>query len=432
MFYKKPIVKVASRLKKVFESPSTLSTYFPEGTVFFYGYPSGEDSGFLNRVAPSTEELVAARALCCTGGKVSAVCFAATTHPIISEKLLDDFSVPKPSAQALVVPAEIDPSVQGNERNHQVKEYLKAHLKPGSLVMAQPFADADFKDAYQIPAEVTLYLNDKKNMQEYIDETSLPHRYGSFKNGAAFLKKASTLPLPVVIKASSSSAGDGVFLCRNKRDLERAAKKLASISGTIIVDQMIDFYKNYGVHFGVPHDKTKPIDLIGVNEQITSKYGEFMGGVIDSLEIPEALDGAVEHLINDILPKVRDMGWYGIGGFDILVDKEGEAYFIDCNFRMTGMSAYHFLVDKGTIKRPIMSISGEIEGEEADFRNIMEPFSSNKAKNKFLYIISMSRHGNTWRFNAALEYSNAKELTERAQAILDAGVESSVLSLVLK
>ena len=55
----------------------TLSTYFPAGTRFFYGYPAGEDSGFLNRVGPEIEELVAARPICCAGRDVFIVNFAA-------------------------------------------------------------------------------------------------------------------------------------------------------------------------------------------------------------------------------------------------------------------------------------------------------------------------------------------------------------------
>ena len=68
----------------------TLSDFFPKDTVYFYGYPSGEDSGFLNLVHPSIEELVAARPLSCLGDSLSVLCFTATSKKAINPKIINE------------------------------------------------------------------------------------------------------------------------------------------------------------------------------------------------------------------------------------------------------------------------------------------------------------------------------------------------------
>ncbi|MDB5182781.1 MAG: hypothetical protein JWO47_565 [Candidatus Saccharibacteria bacterium] len=418
----------ASQLKAVFENGVSLSTYFPSGTQFYYGYPAGEDSGFLNKVTPSVEELVAARPNCCAGPDISVINFAATTSASINQKVIDLFNIPQVAKdRAIVLPSEIDLSVEGNHRNEAVKSALKKLITPGSLVMAQPYTDDDLADLYQIPAQTTAWLNDKSNMGSYVNADMMPKSFGIFANGSEFFKAHESMPVPVVVKASLSSSGDGVFLCDTEEDIKEAAHKFEHLEGKILVEQYIKTVTNYGVHFGVPSDKKMPIDIIGVNEQLTTPKGEFIGGIIRSAEIPKELIKAVTHLKNDILPKVRDMGWYGIGGFDVLVDDTGKAYFIDCNFRMTGMSAYHFMIANQKLKRPVAGFSGEFIGKSEDLIKKLSEYGGKDANGKFLQIITMSRHDDTWRFNGTISFKNDKELKEYASLLLFADVESQAL-----
>lgn len=430
MTVKNPLLSVSVRLKQAFNRLPSLSDYFPEGTQFYYGYPSGEDSGFLNKVTPAVEELVAARVTSCAGSKVAPVVFAATTTKVIEESIFNDFGIPKQPERAVILSADIGVDLVGRPRNEAIRAELGKQLKDNKFVMAQPYTDRELTSFYQIPPSITAYMNDKYNMVEYIDPKWLPKRLASFESGKVFARKFAQIKPPVVIKASSSSSGDGVHICFTEDGVKIAAEKLKDVSGSIIVEEMVDYVKNYGVHFGIPHDKNKPAELIGVNEQITSQFGEFMGGIIDARKVPEALDGAVDHLINAILPKVRQKGWYGIGGFDILVDKEGNAYFIDCNFRMTGMSAYHFLIDNGKAKRPLLSVSGEFRGTAEQFKEALIKYAGAKSRDKFLTIICLSKHDDLWRFNGALEYEDREQLSQRAKILLEAGIKSAVLEVV--
>jgi hypothetical protein len=421
----------ASQLKAVFEKEISLSSYFPDGTQFYYGYPAGEDSGFLNKVTPSVEELVAARANSCAGKNVSVVNFSATTAASVPQDILNDFCLPQLSpGQTIILPEAIDLSVEGLRRNDAVKKALKELITPGQLVMAQPYTDPDLTDLYQIPAKTTAWLNDKSNMEEYIGADMLPKRYGVFTNGAEFLGAFSTVPAPAVVKASLSSSGDGVCLCETAAEIEEAANKFAHLEGTILVEQYIKTVTNYGVHFGIPQNKKRPIDIIGVNEQLTTEKGEFIGGLIHPGDVPKELTNAIKHLKNDILPKVRSMGWYGIGGFDVLVDTENNAYFIDCNFRMTGMSAYHFLIANNVLKKPIAAFSGDFHGTAQEFKDKLYLFAQKHSNNKFLQLITISKHEDTWRFNGVISFETQQQLKDRAGLILTAGVDSLALKFL--
>lgn len=405
----------------------SLSTYFPAGTQYFYGYPAGEDSGFLNQVPPSVEELVASRAVSCAGDHVSVIEFAATTTPKIEQSLLDAFEIPQISrSKRIVLPQEIDCSLTGNARNDKIKDSLLNTADCNSLIMAQPYTSKDMRQIYQISPRLTTWLNDKQNMSQLISDSLMPAKYGSFANGTDFVDNYGSIQLPCVVKASSSSSGDGVYICKTKSDLDNAARNLADISGTIIAEQYIVALKNYGVHFGIPHDKSQPVDFIGINEQLTTDEGEFIGGIIKSNHFPAELKSLRKILMNDILPKVRELGWYGVGCFDVLTDEAGRTYFIDCNFRMTGMSAYHFLVANHTINTPLIGFSGDFVGSQQDLVSKLLPLA--QGKRKIVQLITLSKNKNVWSFNGALFFNKDSQLQNRVDQLLETGIKSAALS----
>lgn len=428
----KTAFSIADRLKRAKQERPSLSTYFPKGTQFFYGYPSGDDSGFLNLVPPEVEELVAARVFCCAGSGVVPVSFSASSEKAVGNRLLRDLGIPHGAEKSIILPAEISETIKGKARNDLIKRELRQHLKPGCFVMAQPYLDDDLAEYYQIDPAVTSYFNDKHHMTEYISEQWLPKRYFSYRSGVEFAATNDKITTPVVIKVSSSSSGDGVCICRTQADLATARQRFGEASGRVIVEEYIEYKKSYGVHFGIPADRAEPADLIGINEQITTVHGEFLGGIIDRVETPPGLEGAVDHLMNHIVPQVRERGWHGIGGFDVLIDSSGRAVFIDANFRMTGMSAYHFLIDAGFVHRPMISVLGEFTGSETALREAIGQFSLVTSRQRYLKLICITRHEMKWRFNGALEYSSGEDLAAKVTQLLDAGVKSDVLEAVKK
>ncbi|MBP9761456.1 ATP-grasp domain-containing protein [Candidatus Saccharibacteria bacterium] len=426
----KNVLTVADRLVRAKKERPLLSTYFPSGTQFFYGYPSGDSSGFLNLVPPEVEEMVAARVVSCAGKGVVPVCFYATTADAIGKGVCAEFGIPMENQNAIILPPHIDINLRGPERNQSIIRELQRRLDKGRFVMAQPYTDDSLGEFYQIEPSVTAYFNDKHHMTDYIAKSWLPERRFAYDSGREFAASTDSIAAPAVIKVSASSSGDGVCICKTQADVETARERFGSASGRVIVEEHIDFRKSYGVHFGIPADPKKSADLIGINEQITTVHGEFLGGIIEHIKVPVALEGAVEHLINHIVPQVRAKGWHGIGGFDVLVDENDRAYFIDANFRMTGMSAYHFLIDAGKIHRPMMSVLGTYNGSEADLRQAFGKHAAQKSPDRFLKIICMSRHEDTWRFNGALEYTSEEDLARKVKQLIDIGVKSSVLETV--
>jgi hypothetical protein len=411
----------------------SLSTYFPAYTQYFYGYPAGEDSGFINWASPSVEELVAARAFSCAGQQVSVVGFAATSQPVISHHLLKEFAIPQVDADKLtLLPEEIDSNVRGAERNELVKDALTKAVPRQSLVMAQPFTSDDVVDLYQIPPKLIRYLNDKSHMNEYIPADLLPKRHGSHPDGAAFALEADKYQLPFVVKAASSSAGDGVYMCVNSDNVRQAVDELRKINGMILVEEFIEVRKNYAVHFGIPSVQELPIDIIGVNEQLTTPDGAFIGGIIESAKPPAELHDIVEQLRDKILPRIRSFGWYGVGGFDILADANGGFYFIDCNFRMTGMTAYHFLVANDTVTPPLLSFAGSLKCSQTSLEDTLLPYAGRHAKPQIMQLIALSRHDDCWNFNGAVFFNDPGELLKRIQTILGLGVTSDALEQIAR
>lgn len=415
---------------QVTEKYLSLSTYYPKSTQYFYGYPAGDDSGFLNNVPPEIEELVSMRAICCAGPGVSVISYSATSAPDIDGSLLRRLNLPGIALKQLVrLPSAITPDLQGQARNKAIKRALKKVTKEHCLVMAQPYMSRRLADAYQIPPAITVWINDKNNLQKIISKAYAPKRLATFMDGESFHENYRSVKLPAVVKVASSSSGDGVHICRSRTDLDKAAACLKGLHTPILVEQYIEVARNYGLHFGIPHNPGRPIDIIGVNEQLTSEAGEFEGGIIRSTGIPAELKEVKHYLEYVCLPKVRKMGWYGIGCFDILVDTEGRCYIVDSNFRMTGMTAYHFMVANGRMDVPLIGFSGSYKGTRRQFEKAMTPFTApGPDGRRILQIIALNHHGDTWRFNAALMFKDDEEFAARRGMILDAGLESELLA----
>ncbi len=414
------------------QKKKSLSTYFPKGTQYFYGYPSGEDSGFLNQVPPTTEELVAQRAESCAGNHVKVVQFASTSYPNISNNILNGFGLPQlKNNQKIVLPEDISIDLNFSERNKKIKSSLIVNVEKNKFVMAQPYLNDELQNFYQIPPKITAWLNDKSNLDAIIGKSMVPKRIASFTNGAELVNNSDQLIASCVIKATSSSAGDGVYICKTLTDIKNALVKLKNVEGSIIVEELVEASKNYGVHFGIPHKQSKNIDFIGVNEQLTTDKGEFIGGIIKSAIFPNELNDVKSHILENVLPKVRSMGWYGIGCFDVLIDKNGKPYVIDCNFRMTGMSAYHFLVANNKIDTPLVGFSGDFYGTEKQFEGALYKFGGKNCSNKIMEIIALNKHEEKWSFNAALFFNDTPDMKQNIKYLLDSGVKSPALSLLL-
>src|SRR5699024_9286099 len=105
----------------------------------------------------------------------------------------------------------------------------------------------------------------------------------------------------------------------------------------IIIEQKIQEIANYCVQFACKKDGE--IHYIGTSEQITDKYGHYSGNQ-NVQDVPESVIQASKEIMEIGVEK----GYIGIAGFDLLLDKHGDIFVIDMNFRQNGSTSM-FLID---------------------------------------------------------------------------------------
>ena len=285
--------------------------------------------------------------------------------------------------------------------------------------MAQPFNDGIFASICQINPKVTTWLNDKANLPSLIPQEYLPKRYLLVKNGRELKANESKILLPVVIKVTSSSAGDGVYICRNKHELNDAINELYGFNNQISVEELIDATKNYGIQFGMSYDGKLNI-ILGVSEQITSNEGEFIGGVVKK-DMPDHLDEIINIIKYSVCPKVQKMGWYGVGCLDVLVTDSGRSYVIDPNFRMTGMSAAIMNSDK---KSELMSFIMSFEKSEDLLIKTLKPFIDNNQGK----VVAINNFEGKWFINFILYYEDNVKLLNYIEKLINTGFTSELFN----
>lgn len=414
--------------EKLLKRKVTLSDYFRKNTIYFYAYPSGEDSGFFSITTPEVEELIAARTLTCAGPDVKIVVFPRTVTPPILKLMKKDLGMTIiPKKNMIILPKSIDVSVKNEERNEKIKKALKKVLKRRSFVMAQPYSDPEMDKFYQIPPERTMWVNNKDHMALYIPKQYLPGRQAAFSDGKLFGKSKQEFNFPCTVKITTSSSGEGVRICRKQKELEKVKKEWENIEQEILIEDFIDAKKNLGIQFGILPGTKKEIEIIGWSQQVVTDEGEWLGGVIDYTKDTVEIEGLSKLLKEEILPQIRDRGWYGIGGMDILIGKNGKPYFIDCNFRVTGMTT--FLLDSlKNPERPTVSFLGTFAGSEEDFKSRIVPIAKERSKGQVIRIVAMMNREGKYYFNATMYFTSKEDMKLNAQLLLDVGVEAEVLN----
>lgn len=147
-----------------------------------------------------------------------------------------------------------------------------------------------------------------------------------------------TLPseFPYLIKTSHGLSGEGTYIIRNISDfnycLEELKKYLSiHLLKTIIVSEFVKHeVNNYCVQFYV--NQQGNITLIGVTQQLVSAEGNYLGGLIDYTNDLSRF----AQMIAQVGHYAHQQGYFGVIGFDVLEDRDGQFYAIDANFRING------------------------------------------------------------------------------------------------
>ncbi len=408
----------------------TLSDYFPQGTEYFYSYPVGDSIyHFFKPEDPVAEEMISARLLTCAGEGMKVIVYKSILRYKSLELLRKNSDIPFiPKKQIIVLPPTINEKTLDSKKNKLVTDALLKQTSHRNLVVAQPIMDERLLDEYQIDPKLSIWLNDKIYLDQYVDSEFLPQRYAQFRNGQDFFHSTEKIPVPCVVKVSASSSGQGTRICLNSIDLKKAKKDFKKRVGTLFIEEYISYIHNFGFQFGIPFDKKKAPHIIGYNHQVTAADGEFLGGFIFKKEKHKETKTIKKFITKEILPKIQKMGWHGVGGFDVLLKSNGKFYIIDSNFRTTGMTAYIFLSRNKLISKSLVSFTATFRGTREEF--VEKVLSLNKGEDKILTIVSLSKKGNEYRFNGALLFDKKEETPQLASILIGRGIKSEVLQML--
>ncbi|MFH0851944.1 MAG: hypothetical protein V1876_04315, partial [Candidatus Peregrinibacteria bacterium] len=138
--------------------------------------------------------------------------------------------------------------------------------------------------------------------------------------------------------------------------------------------------------------------------------------------------GVNDLLLHHVLPTVREMGWYGIGGCDVLVDRRNRFFIVDPNFRMTGMTAFLCAARNKTVEKCMASFGGKFEGDQATFTRTIVPLTK-CGNGQRLHIVALTHHNGVFHMSAALLFHREEEheVPRLAGELLALGLQSRAL-----
>ncbi|AFZ20179.1 ATP-grasp domain-containing protein [Allocoleopsis franciscana] len=168
---------------------------------------------------------------------------------------------------------------------------------------------------------------------------------------------------PYLIKTSHGLSGEGTYIIRNASDLNYCLEELRKylqiqLLDTIIVSQFVkNEVQNYCVQFYI--NKTGEITLIGTTSQLVTPEGNYLGGLIHYRETDMS---KFYEMITAIGQYAHSCGYFGVIGFDVLEDQDGQLYAIDANFRVNGSTPL-------CLQRPtLLELGKEVAKYSSDYR----------------------------------------------------------------
>lgn len=189
---------------------------------------------------------------------------------------------------------------------------------------------------YALNKDIFTALNNKSRLAEWTDGKYLPKR--EVVSVDDFEVAISKWDFPFVLKPgddSPTAGGYGVMICYNNEDLSKAKKqifKTNNITDTIIIEQKIEEKYNFSVQYA--YSQEKGVVYLGATEQLTDPYGYYKGNH-NAQNVPLKVIQAGK----EIMEIGAQKGYFGIAGFDLLVDKDDNIYAIDLNFRQNGSTS---------------------------------------------------------------------------------------------
>ncbi|MBE9208888.1 ATP-grasp domain-containing protein [Nostoc sp. LEGE 06077] len=214
----------------------------------------------------------------------------------------------------------LDDLSQGDRFNNLITLFPFDHLKP---------------DKHAVDPDTHYYLLNKATLSDL----GIPHpKYETYNLHQINLED---IPLPeqfpYLIKTSHGLSGEGTYIINNTEDLQYCLEEIRKyldikLLETIVVSEFINnVVNNYCVQFYV--NNAGDIKLIGTTNQIVTPEGNYLGGMINYCETDM---NRFAQMIAAIGKYAHQQKYFGVIGFDVLENKDGQMYVIDVNFRVNG------------------------------------------------------------------------------------------------
>ncbi|MEH1891135.1 MAG: carbamoylphosphate synthase large subunit [Nostoc sp.] len=162
-------------------------------------------------------------------------------------------------------------------------------------------------------------------------------KYQSYNLHTCNLEDIQLPQFPYLIKTSHGLSGEGTYIIKSLSDLNYCLEEIRKYLNIKLLDKIIvsEFVKNevqnYCVQFYV--NKAGEITLIGTTRQLVTPEGNYLGGLIDYCNTDMS---KFFEMIAAIGQYAHKHGYFGVIGFDVLENQDGQFYAIDANFRVNG------------------------------------------------------------------------------------------------
>ncbi|MBN3945840.1 MAG: ATP-grasp domain-containing protein [Nostoc sp. NMS7] len=162
-------------------------------------------------------------------------------------------------------------------------------------------------------------------------------KYESYNLHQVNLEDIQLPQFPYLIKTSHGLSGEGTYIIKSPSDLNYCLQEIRKYLDIKLLDTIIvsEFVKNEVQNYCVQFygNKLGEITLIGTTTQLVTPEGNYLGGLIDyrNTDMSKFFE-----MISNVGQYAHKQGYFGVIGFDVLEDRDGQLYAIDANFRVNG------------------------------------------------------------------------------------------------
>jgi acetyl-CoA carboxylase biotin carboxylase subunit len=188
------------------------------------------------------------------------------------------------------------------------------------------------------PPEVTRMMGEKSTARQTMKKAKVPILPGSdgiIATEAEALEWAASVGYPVILKAAAGGGGRGMRICRIPDELpgmfQQASSEAAGAfgNGDLYMEKFIERPRH--IEFQVLADEHGEVLSLGERECSIQRRHQKLIEEAPSLQITPKLRTELGHTIQRCM---KEVGYWGAGTIEFLMDEDGKIYFIEMNTRI--------------------------------------------------------------------------------------------------